>query len=134
MNIHSSVMKEKAGEPCDHLLLTVFGGPGSGKSEILAAFLWHAYQHGCSDMVAVVSYTWKAALLVGTTSNPGCSTTTFFGTPTANRRATQHGPLKPGNTKRCREHLHQDVRFVVWDEHSFTDLVHFAVRRIGFQV
>ena len=126
----NTLQKEVANEECDQLLLTVFGGPGSGKSEVLAAFLWHVYQHGCADMVAVVSYTWKAALLVGTASNPGCSTTTFFGTKMTggNRGAAARRPQKPGNTKRCKERLHQSIRIVVWDENSsFTDLVHFAV-------
>ena len=41
----------------DQLLLTINGGPGNGKSEVLAAFLWYAFQHDCSHMVAVVSFT-----------------------------------------------------------------------------
>ncbi len=33
-------------------------------------------------MIAVTSYTWKAAHLLGTVINPGLSTTTLLGTPT----------------------------------------------------
>jgi hypothetical protein len=49
----------------------VIGGPGSGKSRSAEAFLWFAYQHGRSAEVAVLSYTWRAALNIATAHNPG---------------------------------------------------------------
>jgi hypothetical protein len=53
----------------------VIGGPGSGKSRAAEAFLLFAFQHGRSSEVAVLSYTWRAALNIATLYNPGAAFT-----------------------------------------------------------
>lgn len=70
--------RERDGERVDaqHLLLT--GKPGTGKSRVLQAVQWFALQIDAVEMIAVVAYTWRAALLLGTPDNPACTTTTFF--------------------------------------------------------
>jgi len=51
---------------------------GTGKSRALRALQWYALQIGAEKMIAVVAYTWRAALLLGTPDSPACTTTTFF--------------------------------------------------------
>ena len=58
--------------------MLLLGEPGTGKSRVLKALQWWALQIGGVDLMAVVAYTWRAALLVGTPDNPACSTSTFF--------------------------------------------------------
>ncbi|GAX85827.1 hypothetical protein CEUSTIGMA_g13242.t1 [Chlamydomonas eustigma] len=71
----------KSGVLLPQQLIKILGHAGTGKSEIIKAYLWHAFQHGLiSDLIAVTSYTWKAALLIGTDHNPGYTSCTFYGT------------------------------------------------------
>ena len=56
----------------------LLGEPGTGKSRVLKALQWWALQIGGVDLMVVVAYTWRAALLLGTPDNPACSTSTFF--------------------------------------------------------
>ncbi len=58
--------------------MLLLGEPGTGKSRVLQALQWWALQIGGVDLMAVVAYTWRAALLLGTPDNPACSTSTFF--------------------------------------------------------
>ena len=109
------------GEAPEQLLLSILGGAGTGKSEVIKAFLWHAYQHSLHDRIAVTSYTWKAALLVGNEHNPAYSTSTLFGTE------HKHNKVNGGSSK-CMNLLHPGIRFVVHDEISFDSQAHFGVR------
>ena len=56
----------------------LLGEPGTGKSRVLKALQWWALQIGGGELMAVVAYTWRASLLLGTPDNPACSTSTFF--------------------------------------------------------
>jgi hypothetical protein len=113
------------------LLGSVFGGPGSGKSEIFKAFIWYAFQHGHSHRILVVSYTWKAAILVGEPKhNPGIASTTAFGVgkqldPKQQKRCKTDNAKKSSSSSLSDQLLHKDLWFVLWDEHSFTNLSHF---------
>ena len=53
------------------VLMITSGGPGSGKSRIIKAFLWFAFQHGLSQTIGVVSFAWRAALNLSCASNVG---------------------------------------------------------------
>ena len=92
------------------------GAPGCGKSHIVHALLWFAWQHDLSHTVALTSYTWRAALNVSTPSNVGCSTTTFFGVHAD--RVTQR------TAGRTQSNL-ADIRLLVVDEVSFVSQAHF---------
>ncbi|KAI8468548.1 MAG: hypothetical protein J3K34DRAFT_369546, partial [Monoraphidium minutum] len=56
----------------------VTGGPGTGKSRVLTAFLWYAFQLRAHDMVRVAAFTWRAADGVTTPSNPAILTYRLF--------------------------------------------------------
>ena len=58
------LLAEKAGRRPAPLTSILTGKPGTGKSQVILALLWFAYQHRCSHMIAIVSYTWRAALHV----------------------------------------------------------------------
>ena len=111
------------GEAPDQLLMSIMGGAGTGKSEVIKAFLWHAYQHGLNDRIAVTSYTWKAALLVGNEHNPAFSTTSLFGTAHKYNKTN-------GGTNKCMSLLHPNIRFVIHDELSFDSQAHFGVSHV----
>jgi hypothetical protein len=64
----ATALLDPAADPVRQL---VIGGPGSGKSRAAEAFLWFAFQHGRSSEVAVLAYTWRAALNIATLHNPG---------------------------------------------------------------
>jgi hypothetical protein len=79
------------------LRLALLGTAGSGKSEVTRAFLWYAFQHRATHRVLVVSYTWKAARLLGNVYNPGYSTSLAFG---INAFGGKHAT--PGTSNNCR--------------------------------
>ena len=110
-----------------HLLMLVGGFvfcAGAGKSKVVAAFLWHMFQHGASDKVLVTSYTWKAASLIGTAYNPGYSTCRVFGVnPHKKYQAA------PGNAPESRSLLNRNVALFLNDECSFCEQAHMKVRR-----
>ncbi|GFR42755.1 hypothetical protein Agub_g3667, partial [Astrephomene gubernaculifera] len=63
-------------QPPANVLIT--GRAGTGKSRILLALLWLAFQYDHQDMIAVTSYTHRGALEVSTPSATGRTTSSFF--------------------------------------------------------
>jgi len=100
---------------------------GTGKSEILKAFLWYAFQHKMTSLIAVSAYTWKAATLVGSSANPGMSTTQLFGTTTTYNRRSGNG-----GSKKSQANFNSEIRFLLVDEISFCSKIHFMVRCATF--
>ncbi|PNW79178.1 hypothetical protein CHLRE_09g403367v5 [Chlamydomonas reinhardtii] len=56
------LLAEAAGVRQPPVCSVLTGKAGSGKSRVLQALLWFAYQHRCESLIALVSYTWRAAL------------------------------------------------------------------------
>eukprot|EP00198_Chlamydomonas_reinhardtii_P012864 XP_001702201.1 sensory protein [Chlamydomonas reinhardtii] len=56
------LLTEAAGVRQPPVCSVLTGKAGSGKSRVLQALLWFAYQHRCESLIALVSYTWRAAL------------------------------------------------------------------------
>jgi hypothetical protein len=50
-----------AGDNPPQLRAIVQGRPGAGKSRMMWAFLWYAFQRGAANKVRVATYTWRAA-------------------------------------------------------------------------
>jgi hypothetical protein len=72
------VRREKRGEEVEPVRMLISGKPGTGKSRVLQALQWYTLQLDAVDMLAVVAYTWRAALLLGTPDNAACTTSTFY--------------------------------------------------------
>ena len=85
--------------------------------QILHALLWFAFQNQCSNLVAVVSYTWRAALHVSTPTHVGVSTSNFYGI-SPNLKAGESGSDEA--KARVQNNL-RDVRLIFHDEYSFID-------------
>ncbi|KXZ42273.1 hypothetical protein GPECTOR_170g188 [Gonium pectorale] len=113
------LLHEKAGQPAPPLQAILTGKPGTGKSQVLLALLWFAFQHRCHHMIAVVSYMWRAALHDTTPGNQGQSTTTFFATS-----ATSHGQPR-GRLDRLQCNLN-GIRLILLDEFSTCSLEHLS--------
>ena len=62
--ITRTLIAEKNGENVAQLKMAIVGQAGTGKSEIMKAVIWFAFQHGISRYIGVSSFQWKAALLV----------------------------------------------------------------------
>jgi hypothetical protein len=104
------------------LQMALMGSAGTGKSKVLEAFLWFAFQNNLSNAVVVVSYTWRAVLHLSTQHNMGCSTTTFFGIDCINNDLR----LNQTAMERLSESLHAGVAFILNDEVSFDNCHHFG--------
>jgi len=102
------------------LRMVVTGEPGTGKSRILLAFLWYAYQHGASDYVAILAYTWRAALQISTPTHNAVTTCRFFG-------LNQDSSILEQRRQLVQDNLADPLRFIAIDELSFLDARHFAM-------
>eukprot|EP00798_Chlamydomonas_sp_ICE-L_P015025 gene15025-21096_t len=103
------------------LKCSILGQAGTGKSEILKAFPWYAFQHKLTSLIIVSAYTWKAGTLVGSSSNPGVTTTRAFGTKTTYTRFKQNG-----DTIRARDIFDSRKCFLLVDEISFISSEHIT--------
>ncbi|GLC43695.1 hypothetical protein PLESTM_001505500 [Pleodorina starrii] len=110
------LLAEKAGRRLPPITAILTGKPGTGKSQVVLALLWFAFQHRCTDLVAVVSYTWRAALHDTTPGNIGITTTTFFATA---------GRFTSAARTRLERNL-SGVRLIVMDEFSTCSLAHMG--------
>ena len=95
----------------------------SGKSSVIAVMLWHLFQHGSSDLVAITSYTWKIAQLINTPANPGYRSMTTFGIP---MKRTAASPL--GESDACKHIMLDRVVMIINDKLRFSTQSHLAAR------
>ncbi|MFN7883510.1 MAG: hypothetical protein ACK5PF_10935, partial [bacterium] len=91
----------------------------TGKSEIIKAMLWHAYQHDMCELIGLAAYTWKAGRLISSKHNQSYSTTCLFGTPTGRQRKT--------NLRKALSRITPKTRLFTIDEASFNSLEHNRV-------
>ena len=96
--------------------MITMGAPGTGKSQALLAFLWFAFQHGASDLIAICSYTWRAATNISTPTHTGVSTCRLFGISPINNTYATTPDLQLTFRK---------LRFLLVDEFSFLSCPHF---------
>ena len=84
---------EAAGTKQPQLRMVITGGPGCGKSQVLLAFMWHAFQHDCAHLITVMSYTWKAALNISSEHYPPNTSSTFFQINSFGANTVRMGPI-----------------------------------------
>jgi hypothetical protein len=102
--------------PLNNLLL--LGPPGTGKSRVIQALIWHAFQHNKLHLLATTAYTWKAALNISCPELPALSTSRLFEINIRGR--SNSGPTALG---RLQANL-GNVKIVIVDEVSFIKLQH----------
>lgn len=118
----STLRAEREGRRQEQLRAIITGDAGCGKSRILSALLWYAFQLDASDSLAIVSYTWRAALNVSTEHNPGNSTTSFFG---INSYEKDNVRTSNDTLLKVQSNLRPPLRMVCMDEFSFTSAPHY---------
>ncbi len=64
----------------------VQGGPGSGKTQLIRAVQWFAFQHRWPRWLTVTAYTWRAAGHVASPCQVPISSCSLFGISPGNRR------------------------------------------------
>ncbi|KXZ41229.1 hypothetical protein GPECTOR_631g733 [Gonium pectorale] len=111
------LLAEKAGRPQPPFNAILTGYAGTGKSHACDAILWFAYQHRMHQLIALVSYTWRAALHDTTPGNVGLTTTTFFGI---------HSARQSYATKQSVAARMRGIRLILLDEFSCCSPPHWA--------
>ena len=106
------------------VLFWLQGEPGTGKSQVYKAVLWFAWQHDYSSAIAVVSYQWRAAHMIGTDANPGCSTTTFFKVADSEGSGRRGRPRSSHQARDIVQQNLRSVRLILEDEMSFGNCGH----------
>ena len=107
------------------LRMAISGQAGTGKSEIMKAVVWFAFQHEMSRLIGVSAFQWKAAVLVRTPNTPAVSSCRFYGINTMNGKRNN-----PGHGDKCAEYFNSDVRLLWLEEAGTIGLEFIAVRRI----
>ncbi len=123
-----TLLAEVQGKRCAPVNAILTGDAGCGKSRVVIAFLWFAFQHRASKLIAVAAYMWKAAMNVTTPSSTAVSTTTLFalGNATSFRGNKRGDGLSQASFAAAAEHLH-GRRFIIIDEYGVLGLLHFAL-------
>lgn len=110
------------GRPVRQIRMLTTGKPGTGKSQIIKAFLWYAFQHGQSHRIGITSFMWRAALHLSTSANPGLSTSRALGV-----NAMKGDTISPGQNVRERVQAYLSKKwFLFIDEFSFMSLRHLG--------
>ena len=74
-----TLIAEKNGERPPQLRMVILGQAGTGKSEVMKAVIWHAFQHEINRYIGSSASFWKAAVMVRTKNTPAVSSCAFFG-------------------------------------------------------
>lgn len=70
---------EHNGQRVPQLRMVLSGEAGCGKSRVIKALLWYAFQTHKTYLIAATAYTWRAAVPLSTPDHPGVSTSCLFG-------------------------------------------------------
>jgi hypothetical protein len=106
------------------LRMGVLGQAGTGKSEVLKALQWHAFQHDLHTMIATCSQFWKAALLLS--APPHCPAFSVCSLLGINPKQGSRGK-GPGTSETARERCHSSVRLFILEEGGTMDQATFLV-------
>ncbi|PNH09339.1 hypothetical protein TSOC_004038 [Tetrabaena socialis] len=78
MQLARVFLKEARHEQCDPVRILIFGGPGTGKSQVVKALLCFVFQHGYTHWMATTAFMWSAVLVLNTPVHHGVSTCSGF--------------------------------------------------------
>ena len=106
------LQRENIGDVVHPERMIITGEAGTGKSRVLQALQWYALQIGAIEVMTVVAYTWRAALLLGTPDNPACTTTTFFAIDSFTDKDGAHKLRRAGKASRYMHGYRSDLRSV----------------------
>lgn len=107
-----------------NLLMALVGEPGSGKSHVISAFLWHVFQHNMCEQVRCGSFTWRAALHLWTPFVPAVSTHRLFGLPVVDKKGVVKNKAKTYAMETTRMNVDAPVQMLIIDEFSFLSQEH----------
>jgi hypothetical protein len=116
-----TLLAEKNKEVIPQLKMVISGQAGTGKSEVMKAVIWFAFQHDMSRLIGTSAYNWKAAVLVRTANCPAVSSCCFFGINTMRKNRNN-----PGHGDKCNQYFNSDVR-LLWLEEGGTASLEFLV-------
>lgn len=105
--------------------MIITGMPGAGKSQLLKAFIWHAFQHHREHQLLVCSYTWRAALNVSYPPCPAMSTTKLFGLNPFDPNAPPGKKQTDSKVRYMQDRL-DAARFLIIDELSLLGQRHLS--------
>jgi hypothetical protein len=73
------------GEHAVQLNMILAGEPGTGKSQVIKAFTWYAFQHNATDKLLLTAHDWRAAVNISNELHPPRSTHDAFAVPVAKK-------------------------------------------------
>lgn len=119
--VYATVLKaERDGKPQPQLLSVLTGEASCRKSRTLQALLWYAFQIDALHMIAVVAYTWRACMLLGTPFKAAITTSSFFGINTFDDDSVRMG----GPTAQKVSINLATLKMIICDEISFISCSH----------
>jgi hypothetical protein len=121
MHEHNDSCQLGSSPPDKQLLMLLLGEPGTGKSQVIKALEWYAFQYSWCDKIGVAAYTWRAALHISNSSFPAQSTSTFYGID-----SVKGHKLQESTNVQHRTRTNLEGRWLlVTDEVSFVSAPHF---------
>ena len=105
------------------------GGPGTGKTHVVAAYEWHAFHHHNASAIRKASYTWRAAHHLNSPISQATSTCKLFGiNPFKGKDPRQRDKPQTTGASACvaQQLLGQPTCMVIIDEASMISQTHFA--------
>jgi hypothetical protein len=120
--LHTKMHQEAGGQAGagEQIRMVLMGQAGCGKSQVMKAFMWHAWQHGRQQHIKLCSFQWRAARGSSTPAVQGVSTSHLFGMNPLTGKTTN-----PAVRARVGQAM-QEAWFIINDECSLNSAAHFA--------
>jgi len=97
--------------------MAIFGQAGTGKSEVMRAVIWYAFQYDIAGFIGTASYMWRAALMMHKKYTPGSSICSFYG---INSKSIKNNSV--GTNETCKKLFHGDIKLLFLEEAGTIDL------------
>ncbi|PNH07742.1 hypothetical protein TSOC_005752 [Tetrabaena socialis] len=109
MQLARVFLKEARHEQCDPVRTLIFGGPGTGKSQVVKAVLWFVFQHGYTHWMTTTAFMWSAVLVLNTPVHHGVSTCSGFQLEVMGGDGRAKHCPKPNSEPQVRQHASDPV-------------------------